>query len=488
MNNMTIICEKPLVFLTPAAEEDSRLDFCFSNPLLVNPFDNFKTVDRLEKYLVEACYGTSAKSSKTQEESYVPVLRMNNIKNGILNFEDLVYAPLSEVSSILLKKKDILINRTNSKELVGKCAVFKGDSDYSFASYIIRLRTDTERLRPDFLVLFLSSRLGRNEIDRRSCGSANQYNISISHINSFSIPKLEVTQQDLIVSRYDKIKQLSSLTHGKAGRLSIKRADFLDTIVDSISTEIGLSKFPRPWFGRLYFLKAEAEIDRLDVLGANPQFEDECWRSGKFVPLSDVCEVDGSNEQIPLGTQRYISIDSLPGNYWGDIDLPEMEIENQTGRTHFFSGDIAWAHLKPSILKGKAYLIHDECWGSHHFLKLNTSKVPEDLRTIIWAYLKIGPIKRHLANKCTGKSESQKDVSDKALGMLPFPNFNDDQIKRVAAAIRDTIEKSHEFETQENDYKEIADNLLKKAKSNIFNLLDDSWFNDLVSEAKEALQ
>ncbi len=116
------------------------------------------------------------------------------------------------------------------------------------------------------------------------------------------------------------------------------------------------------------------------------------------------------------------------------------------------------------------------------------SKVSEDLRTIIWAYLKTGPIKRHLANKCTGKSESQKDVSDKALGMLPFPELNEEQIKRVASAIRNAIEKSHELEAQENAYREKADSLLKRAKSNIFNLLDDSWFNDLVTEAKEALQ
>jgi type I restriction enzyme S subunit len=93
-----------------------------------------------------------------------------------------------------------------------------------------------------------------------------------------------------------------------------------------------------------------------------------------------------------------------------------------------------------------------------------------------------------LANKCTGKSESQKDVSDKALGMLPFPKLDDNQIKRVASAIRDTIGKSHELEAQENEYRDKADDLLRKAKSNIFNLLDDSWFNDLVSEAKEALQ
>jgi type I restriction enzyme S subunit len=213
-----------------------------------------------------------------------------------------------------------------------------------------------------------------------------------------------------------------------------------------------------------------------------------CEASGKFGQLGDVCEIDGTNQQIPIGLQRYISIEELPGNFWGKIELPEVEIEEQTGRTHFLPGDIAWAHLKPSILQGKAFIINEECWGSHHFLRLSTSDVDENMRTIIWAYLKTGPIKRHLANKCTGKSESQKDVNDRALAQLPFPVLSQDQARRIAEGIRGKIRQSQELERIEGDYRNRASYLLNKAKANISNLLDDRWFNRLGDEAREALQ
>ena len=110
------------------------------------------------------------------------------------------------------------------------------------------------------------------------------------------------------------------------------------------------------------------------------------------------------------------------------------------------------------------------------------------MRTIIWAYLKTGPIKRHLANKCTGKSESQKDVNDQALAQLPFPVLNQDQARRIAEGIREKIRQSHELERIEGDYRNRASYLLSKAKANISNLLDERWFNRLVDEAREALQ
>ena len=427
-------------------------------------------------------------------ENGVPVIPIS----AITNEHSIDYSKLRYVSTEIadnhphtkLHGGEVIIS---VKGTLGKTAIVPTDLSGGNITREVAVFPVENKVDAEFLLLVLNSDLGLSQMTVRSFGEMVAESIvgsaiTLPELRNLVIPKINSDEKRKILQNYDHIFKLSQGIREKVGAVEVERIATLDSILESIASALKIPKFPRPWFGRLYFQKAESGIDRIDVLGANPQFEDECWKSGKFVPLSDACEVDGSNEQIPLGTQRYISIDSLPGNYWGDIELPEMEIEKQTGRTHFYPGDIAWAHLKPSILQGKAYIIHGECWGSHHFLKLNTSKVSEDLRTIIWAYLKTGPIKRHLANKCTGKSESQKDVSDNALGMIPFPKLNDGQIKRVASAIRDTIERSHELESQENAYKEKADDLLKKAKSNIFNLVDDDWFNVLVSEAKEALQ
>lgn len=484
--------ESPVIAIVPPEHLKDRLDTFFYHPLfkdldnkITAHTKNLTDIDSISKFVTDGTHQTPTYVEK--ENDGVLFLSATNIMEDGLCLEKVKFIPRSlheSYSNCQPLFNDVMVAK-NGKTGVA-CVFPEGVPECSIYVSIALIRLKPGWL-PEFIALVINSELGFLQIQRNQKGIGVK-NLHLEDIRQIQIPLIEKNEQRYILDRYEQLEEQISSIYEEAKKYHFRRAYQFDKIVDLLAFEIGLSEFPSPWFGRLYFQKAELEIDRLDVLGANSQFEDECWKSGKFVPLSEVCEVDGSNEQIPLGTQRYISIDSLPGNYWGDIDLPEMEIENKTGRTHFYPGDIAWAHLKPSILQGKAYIIQDECWGSHHFLKLNTSKVSEDLRTIIWAYLKIRPIKRHLANKCTGKSESQKDVSDKALGMLPFPHMNDDQIERVASDIRNIIEKSYEFEVQENEYGKKTNDLLKKAKTNIFNLLNDKWFNDLVNEAKEALQ
>lgn len=85
-------------------------------------------------------YGTSAKA--TLEPKGLPIIRMGNIQNGKVRITDLKYLdlPPTEFAKYLLKKGDILINRTNSADLVGKAGLFDIDDRYLFASTRHNLR------------------------------------------------------------------------------------------------------------------------------------------------------------------------------------------------------------------------------------------------------------------------------------------------------------------------------------------------------------
>ena len=86
-------------------------------------------------------YGTSEKANNNS--SGIPVVRMGNIQNGKMIFENLKYYPKSwkGLNEFLLSEGDILFNRTNSAELVGKSAVYESIYPKSvFASYLIRLK------------------------------------------------------------------------------------------------------------------------------------------------------------------------------------------------------------------------------------------------------------------------------------------------------------------------------------------------------------
>jgi type I restriction enzyme S subunit len=89
----------------------------------------------------EVSYGSSAKTLEGPDG--VPVLRMGNILHGELRWDDLRFLPAShpEFPQLLLAPGDVLFNRTNSPELVGKTAMFAGErTPASFASYLLRIR------------------------------------------------------------------------------------------------------------------------------------------------------------------------------------------------------------------------------------------------------------------------------------------------------------------------------------------------------------
>ena len=110
-------------------------------------------------------YGTSAKTSA--ENQGVPVLRMGNLTSrGEIKLDDLKYLPVGhpDLAETGLREGDLLFNRTNSFELVGKSAVYSGlPMPCSFASYLIRVRIGP-RCSPKFLAFALNSHIGRSWI------------------------------------------------------------------------------------------------------------------------------------------------------------------------------------------------------------------------------------------------------------------------------------------------------------------------------------
>ncbi|UTN86418.1 hypothetical protein NMC41_03915 [Pseudomonas aeruginosa] len=91
-------------------------------------------------------YGSSAKSSSSGK---VPVLRMGNLQEGQIDWSDLVFTDNeSEIAKYLLNPGDVLFNRTNTIDLVGKTAIYKGVRPSIFAGYLIRIKEKRTRLTP----------------------------------------------------------------------------------------------------------------------------------------------------------------------------------------------------------------------------------------------------------------------------------------------------------------------------------------------------
>jgi type I restriction enzyme, S subunit len=149
-------------------------------------------------------YGSSAKTS--EDPSGVPVLRMGNIVDGRLDFNDLKYLPSahSEFPELLLDDGDILFNRTNSADLVGKAAVFRDfEQRCSFASYLIRVRLDPE-MSPELVVYYLNSALGRAWARSVQSQQVGQANVNGSKLKQLAVPVPPAELQDRITEHVEE--------------------------------------------------------------------------------------------------------------------------------------------------------------------------------------------------------------------------------------------------------------------------------------------
>lgn len=166
----------------------------------------------------EFSYGSAAKSSPTGS---VPVLRMGNIQNGCLDWNDLVFtSDQAEIDKYTLQDGDVLFNRTNSPELVGKTAVYRRGRQAIYAGYLIRVRCSKDLL-PDFLNYCLGSPYGRNYCWQVKSDGVSQSNINAKKLAAFPFELPGVQEQTEIVRR---VEALFALADTLKARLATARA------------------------------------------------------------------------------------------------------------------------------------------------------------------------------------------------------------------------------------------------------------------------
>ena len=158
-------------------------------------------------------YGTSAKTN--QNSAGVPILRMGNISiDGRILFDSLKYLPSDhgEFPDLILEPGDLLFNRTNSVDLVGKTAVYVGKPlPCSFASYLIRVRF-LQGVDPSFAAFALNSGLGRTWIMRVVNQTVGQANVNGTKLAAFAFPLPPADEQNAITeAATDQITEVDRL-------------------------------------------------------------------------------------------------------------------------------------------------------------------------------------------------------------------------------------------------------------------------------------
>lgn len=193
-------------------------------------------------------YGTSASAQGGQYK----YLRMNNItENGYWDFGSLKYIDVDDkdFQKYSIRKGDLVFNRTNSKELVGKTAVYDRDEPVVIAGYLIRVRFD-DRTNPWFVWGHLNSNFGKTRLFNLCRNIVGMANINAQELKAIPILRPPVELQNQFATIVEKVEAIKS-------RYQKSLAD-LEALYGALSQQA---------------FKGELDLSRVPLLGIEPEKE-----------------------------------------------------------------------------------------------------------------------------------------------------------------------------------------------------------------------
>jgi type I restriction enzyme S subunit len=178
-------------------------------------------------------YGTSVKADRS--EIGVPVLGMSDIQGGrvMLGNQKRVPSQIDDLPQLFLKRFDLLYNRTNSAELVGKTGIYLGDDDaYTFASYLIRIRFLRDFTDPVYCNIAMNAPYFRDtqivpEL-RQQCGQAN---VNGSKLRNMLVPLPPLAEQHRIVAKVDELMSLCDQLENSINDNATKRKELREAML-----------------------------------------------------------------------------------------------------------------------------------------------------------------------------------------------------------------------------------------------------------------
>lgn len=270
--------------------KDFRFDSSFyTDEPILNPNIQYK---KIGECLDVSQYGISI--AMNEEAIGYPIYRMNEIHNMLCDFSVDKHADVSieDAQPFILNDRDVLFNRTNSFEWVGRTGVYRKNTteDFIFASYLVRFVPKKELINPEYLAVFLSCKYGVQDIRRRARQSINQTNVNPEEVKEISIPIFSSKLQTIVTDNFDKAYDsllISQELYSQADRL--------------LCSDLGLDRLEVSQENNNTISLKESFLStgRLDAEYYQPKYEDyirliKSYPNG-FELLSRACHVKDSN-------------------------------------------------------------------------------------------------------------------------------------------------------------------------------------------------
>ncbi|MCR1792951.1 restriction endonuclease subunit S [Leptospira sp. WS58.C1] len=200
-------------------------------------------VARLGNLINNIEYGSSTKSKFVGK---IPVLRMGNIQDGKIDWDNLVFTDNeTEIQKYLLNKGNVLFNRTNTIDLVGKTAIYNGERPAIFAGYLIRIKVSDSLLNAEYLNYFLNTKPAKKHGRLVLSIAVGQANINGQKLKNYPIPlPPKLAEQEAIAT---VLSDTDALISSLETLLSKKRQIKLGTMQELLTGKRRLPGFTGEW-------------------------------------------------------------------------------------------------------------------------------------------------------------------------------------------------------------------------------------------------
>ena len=396
--------------------EDWRWDSEF---LCDEPIHNKKlTYKPIGDILTLSQYGISIDMNEVGDGC--KIYRMNEISDMFCDRTIDKFADISgkEIKKFKLKTNDVLFNRTNSQEFVGRTGIFKkfSDEDVVFASYLVRVRTNYDEVLPEYLTTFLNTKYGIQDVKRRARISINQSNVNAEELKRVEIPILSKQLQETVKRSFDTAFEL----------LNKAEAYYRDA-EQILLAELGLVNW-KPKH-RLSFIKNFSDTqasERIDAEYFQPMYEEVVERIRQYKnghkSLSEIVKVEDNNFQPKDDViYRYIELANISanGNINGFIEALGKELPTRA-RRKVNAGDVIVSTIEGSL--SSIALITDDLDNtlcSTGFFVINSEKINSEALFVLLKSL-VGQLQ--LKKGCSGTILTA--ISDNAFNRIILPELS----------------------------------------------------------------
>ncbi|MCI4464151.1 MAG: restriction endonuclease subunit S [Caldisericum sp.] len=391
------------------------------------------------------------------------ILKMDDIIGILADDSNCKYIDIDEKTFEMyrLKKGDILFNRVNSEEFVGRTGIYLLDGLHTFASYLIRMKAK-EYFTNFYIAVYLNTEYGRVSLKRVMRRAVNQANINAEEIKSLTIPILSDTFQkqiqNLVLQSYDE-KEKSVSLYKKAEDTLLEELDLKDWKPKTKKIFVGGKEYEEEENISIRNLSEVLKADRMDAEYWEPKYEEIITKLNGKIELKPLKKFILSIQKgVEVGSDNYVeegkpfirvSNLSINGFMNNDQKYINDEIYNQLKAT--YEPEVGDLLLTKDATPGIAYVLKDSIKGiiSSGILKLkiNENEIEKE-------YLAL------CINSLFGKMQVERDgggsvithwkpeqIKNLQIPLLPLP---------IQQKIASLVQQSHEVRKKSKELLEIA--------------------------------